>query len=143
MLFRSTQEALAGRANVLAGGEVFDAAHNIWKPTVLMNCNTSARVYCDEVFAPIATLEFVEDFNTGISRLNESRFGLQNAVFTNAVERVKQAFKTIRSGSVLINTAPGFRMDHMPYGGIKASGQGLEGIRYAMNSYTNERLLIW
>jgi glyceraldehyde-3-phosphate dehydrogenase (NADP+) len=68
---------------------------------------------------------------------------LQNAVFTDSVQQAKTAFQQLKSGSILINSAPGFRMDHMPYGGIKDSGEGLEGIRYTMYEFTTARLLVW
>jgi acyl-CoA reductase-like NAD-dependent aldehyde dehydrogenase len=138
-----TEEATTAGATVLAGGKAYDETHCIWEPTLLSDVNETMRVFSDEVFAPIAILEVVDHFDRGIDRLNASRFGLQNAVFTTNIEHVKRAFSEVKSGSVLINIAPGFRLDHMPYGGIKDSGEGLEGVRYAMEMYTNERLLIW
>ena len=137
------EEAKAGGAQILTGAEALDASHLIWKPTLLTHVKASMRLYADEVFAPVAILQPITQFEEGISQINQSRFGLQNAVFTQNIQHVKQAFTQFRSGSVLVNLAPGFRLDHMPYGGIKDSGEGLEGVRYAIKAYTNERLLIW
>lgn len=137
------EEATAAGAEVLSGASAFDASRNIWKPTLLTHVNASMKVWSEEVFAPVAILDTVRDFDAGISKLNQSRFGLQNAVFTDSVQQAKTAFHQLKSGSVLINFAPGFRMDHMPYGGIKDSGEGLEGIRYAMDAFTASRLLVW
>jgi glyceraldehyde-3-phosphate dehydrogenase (NADP+) len=136
-------EAKAAGTEVLSGALAFDASRNIWKPTLLTRVNVSMKVWKDEVFAPVAILDTVRDFDAGISKLNQSRFGLQNAVFTDSVQQAKTAFQQLKSGSVLINSAPGFRMDHMPYGGIKDSGEGLEGIRYTMDEFTTARLLVW
>jgi glyceraldehyde-3-phosphate dehydrogenase (NADP+) len=136
-------EATAASTEVLSGALAFDASRNIWKPTLLTRVNISMKVWKDEVFAPVAILDTVRDFDAGISKLNQSRFGLQNAVFTDSVQQAKTAFQQLKSGSVLINSAPGFRMDHMPYGGIKDSGEGLEGIRYTMDEFTTARLLVW
>ena len=136
-------EAKAAGAGVLLGGVPFDASRNIWQPTLLDGVDISMKVWNDEVFAPVAILDTVRDFDAGISKLNQSRFGLQNAVFTDSVQQAKTAFQQLKSGSVLINSAPGFRMDHMPYGGIKDSGEGLEGIRYTIDEFTTARLLVW
>lgn len=136
-------EAKAAGAGVLLGGAPIDASRNIWKPTLLDGVDISMKVWHDEVFAPVAILDSVRDFDAGISKLNQSRFGLQNAVFTDSAHQIKEAFRQLNCGSVLVNSAPGFRMDHMPYGGVKDSGEGLEGIRYTMNEFTTARLLVW
>ena len=136
-------EAKAAGAGVLLGGAPFDSSRNIWKPTLLDGVDISMKVWHDEVFAPVAILDSVRDFDAGISKLNQSRFGLQNAVFTDSAHQIKEAFRQLNCGCVLVNSAPGFRMDHMPYGGVKDSGEGLEGIRYTMNELTTARLLVW
>lgn len=137
------EEAKAAGAGVIAGGVACDATRNIWKPTLLERVNYSMKVWSEEVFAPLAILDSVSDFKDGIAKLNQSRFGLQHAVFTDSAHQMKEAFRLLNCGSVLVNAAPGFRMDHMPYGGVKDSGEGLEGIRFAMEAFTTARLLVW
>ena len=101
------------------------------------------KVVDEEVFGPVAILEKVESFEEAIQRTNASRFGLQAGVFTNRLDQMKQAHEQLEVGGVMINNVPGFRIDNMPYGGIKASGLGREGIRYTMEEMTEARLLIY
>lgn len=137
------EEAKAAGAGVIAGGVACDTTRNIWKPTLLERVNYSMKVWSEEVFAPLAILDSVSDFKDGIAKLNQSRFGLQHAVFTDSAHQMKEAFRLLNCGSVLVNAAPGFRMDHMPYGGVKDSGEELEGIRFAIEAFTTARLLVW
>jgi len=100
-------------------------------------------VSCAEVFGPVAILEQVADFNEGIARINDSTYGLQAGVFTNNFAHVKQAHEELEVGGVIINNVPGFRVDSMPYGGIKDSGLGREGVKYAMEEMSEPRLLVY
>jgi glyceraldehyde-3-phosphate dehydrogenase (NADP+) len=136
-------EAIAGGAKVLTGGSISDEAHHLFEPTLLTNTSDSMKVSSDEVFGPVATIEKVKDFDSAIERTNSSRFGLQSGVFTNDFAHVKQAHEQLEVGGIMINNAPGFRVDSMPYGGVKDSGLGREGIRYAMEEMTEPRLLVY
>ena len=85
----------------------------------------------------------LENFEEGIERANETRFGLQVGVYTNSIDRMTFAFNECETGAVIINFIPGFRLDNMPYGGVKQSGFGREGIKYAMKDFSEEKLLIY
>jgi acyl-CoA reductase-like NAD-dependent aldehyde dehydrogenase len=99
------------------------------------------KVWREEVFGPVATLTPFEDFNEALELANDSVYGLQAGVFTNTLSHAWRAFETLEVGGVIINDAPVFRVDHMPYGGVKASGLGREGVRYAIEEHTEIRLL--
>lgn len=137
------EEAVNGGAQVLAGGRPMDTKHNIYAATLLTGTTASMKVNCAEVFGPVAILEEVADFHEAISRVNDSVYGLQVGVFTPHIERMKQAHDELAVGGVIMNQVPGFRMDSMPYGGIKASGLGREGVKYAMEAMSEPRLLIY
>lgn len=111
-------------------------------PVVLTGTQKGMKVTDEEVFGPVVCLEPVDSFPEGIQRLNDSRFGLQAALFTNDLKQMNVFFRQVRAGNLLVNRAPGFRVDPMPYGGVKQSGWGLEGIRFAMRSFTEERFCI-
>ncbi len=136
-------EAVANGANLICGGRITDEQHHIYAPTLLTNTTPDMRVCRDEVFGPVAIVEKVRDFDEGIARCNGSEYGLQAGVFTNSFAHVKAAHDQLEVGGVMINNVPGFRVDSMPYGGIKASGYGREGIQYAMNEMTEPRLLVY
>jgi acyl-CoA reductase-like NAD-dependent aldehyde dehydrogenase len=137
------KEAVAAGARVLAGGNIMDAQHHIFAPTLLTGTHPGMKVWSEEVFGPVKVLESVASFEEGLERVNESRFGLQAGVFTNRVDRMKLAHERLEVGGIVIGGMPGFRMDNMPYGGIKDSGLGREGVRYAMEDMTEGRLLVF
>lgn len=137
------QEAIAQGATLLCGGQVIDAEHNLYAPTLLSNTQNSMKVSCEEVFGPVAIVESVESFQVAIDRVNDSEFGLQAGVFTNRIDHLKMAHQQLEVGGVMINNVPGFRIDNMPYGGVKSSGLGREGVRYAMEEMTEPRLLVY
>ncbi len=136
-------EAKASGATVLAGGRIQDAKHNLYAPTLLADVPAAQKVCCAEVFGPVAVLEQVADFGAAIECTNDSAFGLQAGVFTNNLAHMRQAHEDLEVGGVIINSIPGFRLDSMPYGGIKDSGLGREGVRYAMEEMTEPRLLVY
>lgn len=111
-------------------------------PTVLAGVPREARIDREEAFGPVVNLSRVADFDEAIERVNDSRFGLQCGVFTRDLPRAWHAFERIVVGAVVLNDAPSYRIDHMPYGGVKDSGFGREGIRYAIEDMTESRLLI-
>lgn len=100
------------------------------------------KVCSDEVFGPVVIIEPVESFSMAVDRINEGEFGLQAGVFTRRLEEMNYAFAKIKTGSVIINDVPTFRVDHMPYGGVKDSGTGREGVKYAMMDMLEPKLLV-
>lgn len=136
-------EALKGGAEILAGGKPVDLARNIYAATLLTNTRHDMRVNCAEVFGPVAILEPVADFSEAIAQVNNSTYGLQAGVFTNSVSNMKRAHDELEVGGIIVNNVPGFRLDSMPYGGIKDSGLGREGVKYAMEEMSEPRLLVY
>jgi glyceraldehyde-3-phosphate dehydrogenase (NADP+) len=136
-------EAVRGGATVIAGGQTIDFHRNIFAPTILTGTTPEMAVNADETFGPIITFEVCRNADHAFELANNTRFGLQCGYFTQRLDRMKTALQQIRVGSLIINSAPGFRLDHMPYGGLRDSGEGLEGIRYAMDALTETRLLVF
>ncbi|MCB0766293.1 MAG: aldehyde dehydrogenase family protein [Flavobacteriales bacterium] len=136
-------EALNGGATLLAGGKAVDPNCNIYAATLLTNTKDSMKVSCAEVFGPVAVLEEVKDFSDAIAAVNDSTYGLQAGVFTTRIAHMKQAHDELEVGGIIINSIPGFRIDPMPYGGIKDSGLGREGLKYAMEEMSEPRLLVY
>lgn len=131
-------EARHGGAEVLAGGS---REGNLWRPTVLARLNPQMRVSCQEVFAPLVGLYPFTDVHAAIAAVDDSDFGLQAGLFTNDWRVVNAAFDEIEVGGLIVNDVPTFRIDHMPYGGVKQSGLGREGLRYAIEEMTELKLL--
>lgn len=132
-------EALQNGAQVLCGGK---RKGSYYEPTVLTNTTTSMKVNCEEVFGPVVVIEKCKDFAHGISLLNDTRFGLQTGIFTYDQRNIELAFNHLDVGGVILNDVPTFRADHMPYGGIKDSGFGREGVKYAMMDYMEAKILV-
>ncbi len=131
-------EAVKGRAKVLTGGKIDGP---FFQPTVLTDTKPSMKVCGDEVFAPVVTLEPYDKFDEAIERVNHSLYGLQAGVFTNDIKRIFHAFEELEVGGVVVNDIPTYRVDNMPYGGVKMSGFGREGVGYAIEEMTEMRLL--
>jgi glyceraldehyde-3-phosphate dehydrogenase (NADP+) len=134
------KEALSQGAVALTGGR--PASGVFFEPTVLVNIRPEMKVSCEEVFGPLVTVSPFESFEQALAELNRTRYGLQAGVFTRDLQKVFLAYKTLEVGSIIINDVPTFRADHMPYGGVKDSGLGREGIRYAIEEMTEPRLLV-
>lgn len=132
-------EAVAQGAKLLIGGNRNRA---IVSPTIISNTNKSMKVSGMEVFGPVVTVEPFSDFKQAVAMVNDSDFGLQSGVFTNNIEEMNYAFNTLDVGGVIINDIPTFRVDHMPYGGIKDSGLGREGVKYAMYDMLEPKILV-
>ena len=132
------EEAKGEGARVLSGGE---RDGNLWRPTVVENAPEHVRISCDEVFAPLVALHSFADVQHAIDAAGRSEFGLQAGVFTNDMRVVEDAFDRIDVGGLMVNDVPTFRIDHMPYGGVKSSGLGREGLRYAIEEMTELKLL--
>lgn len=131
-------EARAAGAQVLAGGE---RDGNVWLPTVLADVGEDLRVSSREMFAPVLSVTSFRDVGDAIAAAGRSDFGLQAGIFTNDVRIIERAFDRIEVGGLMVNDVSTFRIDHMPYGGVKQSGQGREGVRYAIEEMTEMKLL--
>jgi len=132
-------EAVAQGAKVLCGGK---RSGTVLSPTVLTGTTETQRVNCQEIFAPVVTVEAYDDFGDAIARVNRSSYGLQAGVFTRDIGRLMRAYEELEVGAVIAGDVPTFRIDHMPYGGVKDSGSGREGIRYAIEEMTEPKLLV-
>jgi glyceraldehyde-3-phosphate dehydrogenase (NADP+) len=136
-------EAKNGGAHVLTGGTAIAPDQHIYAPTLLTKTRSDMKVVCEEVFGPVAIVEPVPDFVDALDKTNDSQFGLQAGVFTQRIDHMKLAHESLEVGAVIINNIPGFRIDNMPYGGVKASGLGREGLKYAIEEMTEPRLLVY
>lgn len=133
------REAIDSGAKLLIGG---NSDNSVLHPTLLENVPEHCKISCEEVFGPVAILEKTASFQDSIEKVNSSRYGLHAGVFTNRIGEIQEAFRELEVGGVLINEVPAFRADQMPYGGVKESGLGREGIRYAMEDYCERKTLI-
>src|SRR5215831_483467 len=133
------QEAVQDGATLLCGGKRHGS---VMEPTVLTGTRPQMKVNCREIFAPVVTLEPYDDFLSALRLINESPYGLQAGVFTRDAGRIFQAFEELEVGGIIAGDVPTFRIDHMPYGGVKDSGLGREGLRYAIEEMTERKLLV-
>jgi acyl-CoA reductase-like NAD-dependent aldehyde dehydrogenase len=133
-------EAVEAGAELLAGGDLVDDGRCL-APTLLASPPRDARVWCEEVFGPVATIDRYSEFEQALEMANDSKFGLQAGVFTRDVGRALEAARSLEFGGVLINEVPTFRADQMPYGGVKDSGNTREGPAFAVQELTEERLI--
>ncbi len=133
------EEALAGGARVLTGHRRQGAVY--W-PTVLVEVKPGMKVVAQEAFAPVASVIRADDFEGALEQANATEYGLQAAVFTRDVDRVFRAIRRLNFGGVIINDTPAYRADHMPYGGVRGSGIGREGVRYAIEEMTNVSMVV-
>jgi glyceraldehyde-3-phosphate dehydrogenase (NADP+) len=133
------QEAVRGGARVLCGG---NRKGSIVEPTVLTGTKPEMKVNCQEVFGPVVTVEPYAEFDEALRQINSSAFGLQAGLFTRDAKRMFQAFEELEVGGLLAGDVPTFRIDHMPYGGVKDSGIGREGLRYAIEEMTEPKLMV-
>ncbi len=134
-----THDAVAAGATLLCGGKRDGA---MLEPTVLENAPSACAVNCEEAFGPLAVLYKFNDFDAVIKAVNDSPFGLQAGVFTRDIYKMQKAWDLLEVGGVVIGDIPSWRVDHMPYGGVKDSGLGREGIRFAIEDMTEIRLLV-
>jgi glyceraldehyde-3-phosphate dehydrogenase (NADP+) len=132
-------EAVTAGAKVLIGG---NRNRNYYQPTLITQTNPAMKVCALEIFGPVVTLEPFTTFEEAIEKVNLSEYGLQTGVFTNSLAEMNYAFRNLEVGGVIINDTPSFRVDHMPYGGVKNSGTGREGIRYSIMEMTEPRTLV-
>ncbi len=132
-------DAVRQGARVVTGGK---AEGRFFQPTVIENADPASFVCSREAFAPLVTIFPVKSFGEAVARTNDSVYGLQAGVFTNNLERAMTAWERIEAGGVIINDIPTYRIDHMPYGGVKDSGLSREGLRYAIEDMTEPRLMV-
>jgi acyl-CoA reductase-like NAD-dependent aldehyde dehydrogenase len=133
------KEAVQGGATALSGGT---RVGECMAPTILASTTPSMKVEAQEVFAPVVTLTPYDDWDQALRRVNDSKYGLQAGVFTKDLGRIQRAWDVLEVGAVLVNDVPTWRADRMPYGGVKESGSGREGPAYAMEEFTEPRLLV-
>ena len=136
---RWVNEAVTGGAKLVCGGKRNGVFYDA---TLLENAEPHMKVYCAEAFAPVATLEPFVDFAEAMRIVNNSVYGLQAGIFTKNIDHAFYAFNELEVGGVVINDIPSVRIDSMPYGGVKDSGLGREGIRFAMEDMTEIKLLL-
>jgi acyl-CoA reductase-like NAD-dependent aldehyde dehydrogenase len=132
-------EAKKEGAKILCGGQ---REKGFYPPTVLTNTKRNMKVCSLEVFGPVVTLESYSVFEKVMNEVNNSRYGLQAGVFTNTIRQQDMAFELLEVGGVIMNDVPSFRVDHMPYGGIKDSGMGREGVKYAILEMMEPKILV-
>jgi acyl-CoA reductase-like NAD-dependent aldehyde dehydrogenase len=133
-------EALRQGAQLLTGGERRFATV---KPAILTGVGKLSKLSCQEVFGPVVAVEPYRTLDEAIEKVNDSVYGLQAGIYTRDLERAFQAARRMEVGGVMINDVPTFRVDHMPYGGVKQSGTGREGPRYAIEEMTEPKLICW
>jgi acyl-CoA reductase-like NAD-dependent aldehyde dehydrogenase len=133
------EEAVRSGARVLTGGR---RSGSMVEPTVLTATRPEMKVNCQEIFGPVATVEPYQSFDEALRRINNSNYGLQAGVFTRDVKLLFQAYDELEVGALVAGDIPSFRIDQMPYGGVKDSGIGREGLRYAIEEMTEPKLLV-
>ncbi|MFE2043999.1 aldehyde dehydrogenase family protein [Streptomyces sp. NPDC059477] len=132
-------EAVQKGASLLTGGKRDGASY---APTVLTDVPADATLACEEIFGPVLTIQRTDGVTEAFTAVNSSKYGLQAGVFTHDVQTAFRAHRALEVGGVIIGDIPSYRADQMPYGGAKLSGVGREGVRYAMDDYTYERVLV-
>jgi len=132
-------KAIKDGAKILLGGK---RNGTVVEPTILTNTKKEMNVCKMEIFGPVVTIEKFSDFNEAVKLVNDSEYGLQAGVFTNAIDEMNYAFNELEVGGVMINEVPTFRVDQMPYGGVKNSGFGREGVKFAIVEMMEPKLLV-
>jgi glyceraldehyde-3-phosphate dehydrogenase (NADP+) len=132
-------EAVAEGAKIICGGK---RKGSYVEPTILTNTTTKMKINAEEAFGPVVCIEKYNTIEDAVTLINDTKFGLQCGVFTNLLSEVDYCFDNIETGGVIINDVPTFRVDQMPYGGIKDSGLGREGVKYAMLDMLEPKLLV-
>ena len=134
------EEAVEKGAKIAAGGE---AEKTVFKPTVVVDVPEETKLFYEEAFAPVVTVKRFKDIDEALKLVNKSNYGLQVGVFTNNIKNAWKFIEGAEVGGVIINDIPTFRADHMPYGGVKGSGIGREGPKFAIEDYTEIKMVIF
>ena len=132
-------DAVRSGARLLCGGQ---RKGSVMEPTVLTNTRAEMKVNCQEIFAPVVTVEAYDDFNDAVRQVNNSPYGLQAGIFTRDAKLLFNAYEELEVGGLMAGDVPTFRIDHMPYGCVKESGLGREGLRYAIEEMTEPKLMV-
>jgi acyl-CoA reductase-like NAD-dependent aldehyde dehydrogenase len=132
-------EAVSGGAEVLCGGR---RKEGLYEPTVITRTKPEMKICSCEIFGPVVTIEPFSTFDKAVAEVNDSQYGLQAGVFTNEITEMNYAYEKLMVGGVIINDVPTFRVDHMPYGGIRNSGFGREGVKYSILEMMEPKLLV-
>ncbi|WLR49661.1 aldehyde dehydrogenase family protein [Bacillus tianshenii] len=132
------EDAIQNGAELATGGK---KEGNMLQPTVLLHAGEDTKVICEEIFGPVVVLNKVSSIDEAVEKTNNSDYGLQAGIFTRDISKALEAAERIEVGGVMINDIPTFRVDHMPYGGVKKSGTGREGIKYAIEEMTELKLI--
>jgi acyl-CoA reductase-like NAD-dependent aldehyde dehydrogenase len=133
------KEAVEGGAKLVAGGERNDS---VVQPTILTGTKPGMKVRDEEVFGPVLLVEPYEDFEQALAEVNHSKYGLQAGLFTRDANRILTAYRELEVGALVVGDTPSWRLDPMPFGGVKDSGLGREGVRYAIQEMTEPRMLV-
>lgn len=133
------QNAVSRGATIVCGGK---REHALLQPTILENVAHDLEIYADEAFGPVVVLSSFQNFDKALVEINESQYGLQAGIFTRDIYKAYRAWDTLEVGGVVIGDIPSWRVDNMPYGGVKNSGLGREGVRFAIEEMTEIRLLV-
>jgi acyl-CoA reductase-like NAD-dependent aldehyde dehydrogenase len=133
-------EAVQGGAKILIGGK---REKNFYHPTVLTDVKSDMKVMAIEIFAPVVSFVPFDDFSDAVRMVDDSIYGLQAGVYTSDIERAFQAVKGIKVGGVIVNDVPTYRADQMPYGGVKESGIGREGLKFAIEEMTDIKMVVF
>jgi acyl-CoA reductase-like NAD-dependent aldehyde dehydrogenase len=133
------QEAVRGGARLLCGGQ---RRGSVLDPTIITGTRPEMKVNYQEIFAPVVTVEPYDHFDAALRQVNNSPYGLQAGIFVRDAKLLFNAYEELEVGGVIAGDVPSFRIDHMPYGGIKDSGLGREGLRYAIEEMTEPKLLV-
>jgi glyceraldehyde-3-phosphate dehydrogenase (NADP+) len=134
------REAIDQGAELLTGGR---REGRFVRPAVLTRVDPDLKVWREEVFGPVVVVERYRDFEDAVARIDDSLYGIHAGVFTHDVRRIGHAFRNLTVGGVIVNDYPTFRVDNFPYGGVKSSGLGREGVKYAMEAMTEPRILVF
>ncbi|WP_411346926.1 aldehyde dehydrogenase family protein [Paenibacillus sp. WLX2291] len=133
-------EAIEQGAKVACGNELQDG---LLLPTVLLNVDPEARIACREAFAPVVMINVVKDMDEAVAAVNHSDYGLQAGIYTSRLDTAFRAIGQLEVGGVIVNDIPSFRVDQMPYGGVKQSGIGREGVKYALEDMLETKLVVF
>ena len=136
------KEAVAAGAKLIEGGGRDENCRSLLEPTVLTGTKPGMKIHDEEIFGPVVVIEPYDDFEEALAMVNRSRYGLQAGLYTRDAGRIMTAFRELEVGAVIVGDTPTWRLDPMPYGGVKDSGLGREGLRWAIDEMTEPRMLV-
>jgi acyl-CoA reductase-like NAD-dependent aldehyde dehydrogenase len=136
------KEAVKAGAKLVEGGERDEEHRSLLQPTILSGSKPGMKVLDEEIFGPVCVIEPYDDFEDALAMVNHSRYGLQTGLYTRDAGRIMTAFRELEVGAVIVGDTPTWRLDPMPYGGVKDSGLGREGLRWAIEEMTEPRMLV-